>query len=409
LKRGVHYLQLENAAIGLDRVPLQRMPLELNIDGARTATVDLKIVESSAISGRVVVYGFRGGNTDRGILVEESENDSLPAISQKLTPIKELADCGLLLSSGEESINVTTSADGSFSAQKLRPGVWTVTARAFNLPDYHRLEQETITVTLSPGQTEVCDFRVVPRTRRLLITASGTLRVGENSVTSISRTNEPSFSTTKNVAQTNRTVNDTVSGRRTADDHGIWYVQIAAYRSANFAERRATQLRENGYPSKIVPVPARSGTVFQVRAGSYASAADASNAALKLTKSFDCDTLIIAAQTPAIDYIEKLGRHLADIRESLASGALKSFPATEQGEWYVQLGAYRLQTNVDRITTLLDNAGVRFIMVPLAAAADTIMQIRVGGFATELESRAVAALFDSWLESPTLVIQVKAP
>jgi ethanolamine ammonia-lyase large subunit len=73
------------------------------------------------------------------------------------------------------------------------------------------------------------------------------------------------------------------------------------------------------------------------------------------------------------------------------------------------LGAYRLQTNVDRIATLLGNAGVRFIMVPLAAASDTIMQIRVGGFATESESRAVAALFDSWLDSPTLVIQEKAP
>lgn len=407
LPRGAHYLQIENAAFGLDRVPMQRMPVEFSIAGARTESVELKIAMSCTISGDVSIYGHRDENTERGILIEGSTADSLAEGSRELQPLRGLAHCNLALSNGEETITATTDLDGSFAVRKLRPGVWTATVQTSNLPDYHRVEQETYTVTLNPGESKTIELRVVPRARRLLIKSSGILRLGENSVHGTSILPIPHMPTPAYQPPTSSMAPDTTRLMRPVDDGGIWYVQICAYNNLALAERHAAKLRDHGFTSKIAPLHAKSSTVYQLRVGGYEDKHSASTAALTLKHRYSCDTLVIAEKSPATDHIDKLAQHLDNTDSNSAEPLVKTIQTAPQGEWYVQLAAYRLQLNVDRMTNLLTKAGIHFILVPSAGTSETITQVRVGPFSTMLTSRAAAALFNSWLESTTLVIHGK--
>ncbi len=408
LPRGMHYLQIENAAFGLDRVPMQRMPVEISVAGARTESVELKISKSCTISGNVSVYGHRDENTERGVLIEGTTTDSLARQPRELQPLRGLADCNLALSNGEETIMVTTASDGSFAVRKLRPGVWTVAVQTTNFPEYHRLEQESYTVTLNPGESENLNLQVVPRARRLLIKSSGTLRLGDSPLHS------PSSSLTQQTpAQTiqlptRSATPDTTRLMRPVDDGGIWYIQICAYSNLVLAERRAAKLRDDGFTSKIAPLLTKSGTVYQVRVGGYEDKHSASTVAQTLNQRYSCDTLVIAEHSPATDHIDKLTQHLADTKNISDEAIAKTIQTAAQGEWFVQLAAYRLQSNVDRMTTLLNKAGIHFVLVPIAGKSETITQVRVGPFSTMLSSRTAAALFDSWLESTTLVIHSKS-
>jgi cell division septation protein DedD len=404
LTRGVHYLQIENAAFGLDRVPLQRMPIELNISGAQTESVELQIVKTGSISGKVIVYGYANENTERGVLIENFAADSMLQKHRDLQPLRDLADCVVQLNNGEEFITTSTSSDGSFEVTKLRPGKWTLSVLATGLPEFHRSEQETYTIILDPGQAQACELRVVPRTRRLLIAATGSLRFGARAPESSfeERGTQSVLSKPDSVEKSAEATHDIKT--YAAVTSGIWYVQTGAYRSQTFAQKKAAELRANGFDAAIVPIESKTGAFYQVRAGGFATPSDASQAALVLAQEFKCDTLVISTQLPATDHISTFARNLAQRMKSSAMGGVISIPANDSGAWYVQLGAYRLQTNVDRLTSLLESAGIRFELVPIATGTGTITQVRVGGFDTILDSKSVSLTLDTLLESRSLVI-----
>ncbi len=409
LPRGVHYLQLENAAFGLDHVPMERMPVEFTIAGARTEIVDLKIAKSCTIFGNIAVYGRPDENTERGILIEESPADSQRTVVSEFQRLRGIADCNLIFSNGAETISATTASDGSFEVRKLRPGNWTVTAQSSALPDYHSLEQETYTVTLTPGDTANIQLRVVPRARRLLIKSVGTLRLGESPLRSSTAIKSQPAPVPPKDPPIDSVTHDTLNIIQRVDDGGIWFVQICAYNKLALAERRASKLREDSFPVKITPLHTKSGDVYQVRVGGFENMQAASIAATDLNHRFSCDTLVIAEQTPAANHIDNLARQLQNIQATSGDNIASRIGTSAQGEWYVQLAAYRLQTNVDRMAAVLNTADIHFILVPAPGASEQILQVRVGPFSTMLVARAAATLFDSWLESTTLVIHGKSP
>lgn len=407
LKPGIHYLQIENAAFGLDRIPLQQMPVELSILGARTESIDLKIAKSASISGNVSIYGYSNENTDRGLLIEESDHDSLAQRQRELILVRGLPECSVILTSGNETINVSTQADGSFFAKKLRPGVWAVHVQPANLPIYHQIETETFTITLNPGEEQTCEFRALPRSRRLLIASSGAMRVGESlALTSPMIEEAPVVLDEPNTVAKNIPV-DTLVHKVLDDIPGKWYVQVAAYKSQRRADESAAKFRERGYSTVVVPPKSNSSTIYQLRVGGYDSPANASVAASELRSTYSCDTLVISTNSPAIDYIANLAKHLADTANVSELALLKAIPTTEVGEWYVQLGAYRNPNNVERLVRLLNNVGIRSKLIPIAVPAEPITQVRVGGYSSKSEGKSAAEMFNSWMETNTLLIQAK--
>ncbi|HPD14943.1 MAG TPA: SPOR domain-containing protein [Planctomycetota bacterium] len=67
-----------------------------------------------------------------------------------------------------------------------------------------------------------------------------------------------------------------------ASPSGSFYVQVAALSSSASAAEHARLLAERGYPAAVSTAPSRSGDLFVVRAGPYASRADAERVAAKL-------------------------------------------------------------------------------------------------------------------------------
>jgi len=63
---------------------------------------------------------------------------------------------------------------------------------------------------------------------------------------------------------------------------GSFYVQVAALSSSASAAEHARLLAERGYPAAVSSAPSRAGELFVVRAGPYATRADAERVAAKL-------------------------------------------------------------------------------------------------------------------------------
>jgi cell division septation protein DedD len=78
--------------------------------------------------------------------------------------------------------------------------------------------------------------------------------------------------------------------------------------------------------------------------------------------------------------------------------------ASANGEWYVQVGAFGNHDNAHRLAAKIRSAGYRVILVPRQMEDKELMQVRVGGYFTVEESRAVASKLKSDFSVPAAVV-----
>jgi hypothetical protein len=145
------YLRLDRASIGLHRVPMMPMPLE--VDPERQASpIVVPVTRSAALTARVVLYDHP---TLRAALGGEP-----PAPADSLSQVVvELAD-----DRGRQ--RRLTGTDGTAVFDDLRPGTWTLRLVNPSLPESHTPAQPSHTISLSPGATDSLTVRIMPRTPR---------------------------------------------------------------------------------------------------------------------------------------------------------------------------------------------------------------------------------------------------
>jgi len=147
LTPGTHFLTLDAAGAGLERVPSLRMPLELTLEGGESANVEIALTESARVHGRVALADTTGataaGTGFANVLVELRRDDE---IQRRLT-----------------------DAEGRFDFRDLRPGRWELAVVRAELPLDHVLARESVTLDLAPGADEAVDFVVQHRPRPLRI------------------------------------------------------------------------------------------------------------------------------------------------------------------------------------------------------------------------------------------------
>ncbi|MBF8247588.1 MAG: hypothetical protein HW374_388, partial [Bacteroidetes bacterium] len=161
LKPEVTFLQVDRTSIGLDRVTLQPIPMEIAVRGGEESFVEMTVVRSATITGNVLLFGPK----------QQSESDTSSAMVQ----LQEQSGVFLELASGSEVLRRVSDNRGRFIFNDLRPGRWELKTVGGNVPLYHNFEKDLFAFDLKPGSQEVPVFKILPRKRQIRIIQEGSL------------------------------------------------------------------------------------------------------------------------------------------------------------------------------------------------------------------------------------------
>lgn len=178
LKPGPFFLNIDSASIGLEKIPVGKTPLKVDIEGGKETSIEIGITKSADLAGKVMVYGFaKEDYMQKEYAFHKGKDRAIPKNTE--TDIVEeygLANALLELKSELEIWRMLTDRKGRFSFDDVRPGQWTIAVHADNLPEYHYLEKDTFKIELAPGDKKEMLIRVLPRKRNIqLIEEGGTL------------------------------------------------------------------------------------------------------------------------------------------------------------------------------------------------------------------------------------------
>ena len=175
LKPGTFYLNIDRASIGLERISVQKTPLEVNIKGGKETSIEIGITKNADLTGSVMVYGFaKEDSVQKEYRVHKGKDRAVPKDTEtELVEERGLANVLLEFTSELETWRVLTDRKGRFSFDDVRPGQWTLIVHADNLPEYHYLEKDAFEIELAPGEKEEVLIRVLPRKRTIRIIEEG--------------------------------------------------------------------------------------------------------------------------------------------------------------------------------------------------------------------------------------------
>lgn len=164
---GVHQIYVDRASIGTERVTTQKLPITVEVAGGQSSQIDVGIVASAKVFGKVLVIP---GNGKEGVVVGEPE-----AKKEKKEPTG-IADVLVELGNGQETLRRITDQKGEFLFESVRPGVWHMKVYDHNIPAFHYIETAEQAINLEPGQSQEVTIRVLPKVRGIKFIDSGVIQ-----------------------------------------------------------------------------------------------------------------------------------------------------------------------------------------------------------------------------------------
>ncbi len=167
LPPGRHALRLERSSIGLDRVAVTRMPLEVSVAVGQVSEVELQIVRSATLAGNVTLMPpaprAANGNGPNGAPPTTVAGD--PPGGLRLTEPTAWPNVLLEMSQDDEVVRRVTDAKGKFVFDGLRPGRWHLRVYDHNLPASYQLPIPEQELELAAGQRLDLSILATPRER----------------------------------------------------------------------------------------------------------------------------------------------------------------------------------------------------------------------------------------------------
>lgn len=178
VKPGVHYLSVSAAAIGLDRITVQKTPIEVRIKGGKETWVEIGITRVASLAGQVALYRFENDyhNDSAGelhgnhhVIGTGEYNGAFHNGESKLHKAHGIKNILVELRNDSEVMRRLTDSEGRFEFEEIRPGQWTLKIYKGNLPEYHFLEKDTFSIKLEPGERKELLAKALPKKRSILI------------------------------------------------------------------------------------------------------------------------------------------------------------------------------------------------------------------------------------------------
>jgi len=172
------YLYVDRASIGLSRVPMVDVPVDV-----RRATREEPILIPVARSAELVAQVIRYEHENLKAAVEGREPVATGGLEQTVVEVR----------SGSRRHRRLTDGSGHGHFGDLQPGTWTVDVPGDALGDGFELEKDAYEIDLSPGSVDTLTIRVVPSPTTGRAMGSGEAGgASGNDVLSLSSTSESS-------------------------------------------------------------------------------------------------------------------------------------------------------------------------------------------------------------------------
>jgi outer membrane protein OmpA-like peptidoglycan-associated protein len=154
---GLYNVSINKFSLGKARTTLQKMPILINIRGGEETIVNIGIIKSSLIRGKILAYGYE-------------ETGGVDPSQRKLEVKGGVPDFSIMLKNGKPDFFTATSNNrGEFNFTDVPAGKWHATIIAGKIPEYQILEKDSIEVLISPGDIKDIEFRLLPKKRAAVI------------------------------------------------------------------------------------------------------------------------------------------------------------------------------------------------------------------------------------------------
>jgi len=164
---GSYYLTIDRNRIGLDRTTAQKLPLDVQVLAGDEMKIDLAIVHSASVSGRILLAGGESASP-KGSEARYINGDT-PRLRQDDSGAADNGIANIIVELGRDDEVLRRLSDdrGVFLFQDLRPGPWTLRIYDRNLPAFHYLEKEIFYLDLEPGDFQELTIRALAKKRRI--------------------------------------------------------------------------------------------------------------------------------------------------------------------------------------------------------------------------------------------------
>lgn len=152
-----HFLVVDKVSIGLEKITLQPMPLEVHIHGGEETRLTIDVVRRVSVSGEVVLFEFDETTTTADDIVLAGPKAGV------------FIEC----TNGTAVHRRVSDSRGRFLFTDLQPGEWRLNVTGGDIPPYHFVEKELFEFSLKAGAKEEITVRILPRKREIRIIKEG--------------------------------------------------------------------------------------------------------------------------------------------------------------------------------------------------------------------------------------------
>lgn len=186
LNPGSYKVTVDDRNVGSDRVTVEKMPMNLVVEGGKKTDCPIGLTTGASLGGRVMVYDFEGialqvikNGPDAGPPSVGSPSEPGSGTQAKSQLIERTPHAGTAVElRGEGDVfEQVTDGQGRFLFEGLRPGRYVLRVYDDNLPEFHVFEKDTFELDLNPAGKEEITIRVVPVSRPIQIIDQGEVKI----------------------------------------------------------------------------------------------------------------------------------------------------------------------------------------------------------------------------------------
>jgi len=169
VKVGTHYLSIARADAALDKVPITRLPAQVEVLAEGDNRIDVALTRAATLGGRVLAHEPPNSALAAVELAAEAgEPGGIDRSAQgRRLQSRGLQEVLVILRSGERIYKRLTDQEGRFRIAGVPPGRWTVSIAEDGLPADLELERGQFVLDLEPGAKADVEFKLMPKPRRL--------------------------------------------------------------------------------------------------------------------------------------------------------------------------------------------------------------------------------------------------
>lgn len=162
LAPGQYPVEIDRSSIGLDRRPVASALPVMTVVGGEVGSLDIAIVRSGSIAGRIAGYGYRD---------DAQSSDTL------LVDKGGIAGTVVDLRGDDLQLRVLSNSRGEFRFPDLAPGEFVIRIQSESVPPLYRLNPDSAVVLVGPGEERSVLFTAIERKRVVRVVQQGEVRV----------------------------------------------------------------------------------------------------------------------------------------------------------------------------------------------------------------------------------------